>query len=86
MIRPGDRLVLEFGGGGGWGDPAQRDPEARSDVENGFVTGGGAERRRATEALVIARSRRRRSNLDNAEPSRANCFAPLAMTLRMRLS
>ena len=21
MIRPGDRLVLESGGGGGWGDP-----------------------------------------------------------------
>ena len=28
MIRPGDRLVLESGGGGGWGDPAKRDPAA----------------------------------------------------------
>src|SRR5689334_13912167 len=38
-IRPGDRLVLESGGGGGWGDPAQRDPAAVArDVEEGFVT------------------------------------------------
>ena len=39
MIRPGDRLVLESGGGGGWGDPARRDPAAVArDVESGFVT------------------------------------------------
>ncbi len=38
-IRPGDRLILESGGGGGWGDPALRDPEATArDVANGFVT------------------------------------------------
>ena len=38
-IRPADVLVLELGGGGGWGDPALRDPDAvASDVENGFVT------------------------------------------------
>jgi N-methylhydantoinase B len=38
-IRPGDRLVLESGGGGGWGDPAGRDPQAiAEDIENGFVT------------------------------------------------
>jgi N-methylhydantoinase B len=37
-IRPGDRLVLESGGGGGWGDPKKRDPAAiATDVENGFV-------------------------------------------------
>ncbi|MGD9614413.1 MAG: hydantoinase B/oxoprolinase family protein [Alphaproteobacteria bacterium] len=37
-IRPGDRLVLESGGGGGWGDPAKRDPAAiAEDVANGFV-------------------------------------------------
>ena len=41
VIRPGDRLLLESGGGGGWGDPARRDPAAIArDVENGFVTGG----------------------------------------------
>jgi N-methylhydantoinase B len=39
-IRPGDVLILESGGGGGWGDPAMRDPAARArDVENGFVSG-----------------------------------------------
>src|SRR5215467_11215325 len=39
VIRPGDRLMLESGGGGGWGDPAQRDPAAiAQDVANGFVT------------------------------------------------
>jgi N-methylhydantoinase B len=38
-IRPGDVLVLESGGGGGWGDPARRDPDAGArEIENGFVT------------------------------------------------
>ena len=39
VIRPGDVLVLQSGGGGGWGHPAERDPDAVArDVENGFVT------------------------------------------------
>src|SRR5207248_8222266 len=39
VIRPGDRLMLESGGGGGWGDPAKRTPAAiADDIENGFVT------------------------------------------------
>ena len=47
VIRPGDRLVLESGGGGGWGDPARRDPAAiASDIENGFVTRRDAGARR----------------------------------------
>ncbi len=38
-LRPGDVLVLESGGGGGWGDPAERAAEAiAEDVENGFVS------------------------------------------------
>ncbi|MBV8889745.1 MAG: hydantoinase B/oxoprolinase family protein, partial [Alphaproteobacteria bacterium] len=42
-IRPGARLVLESGGGGGWGDPAIRAPEALvQDVASGFVESGGA--------------------------------------------
>ena len=37
-VRPGDRLVLESGGGGGWGDPGQRDTGAIvEDIENGFT-------------------------------------------------
>ena len=27
-IYPNDVLILEFGGGGGWGHPAERDPSA----------------------------------------------------------
>jgi N-methylhydantoinase B len=39
VIGPGDRFVLESGGGGGWGDPARRDPAAtQNDVANGFVS------------------------------------------------
>ncbi len=38
-IRPGDVLILESGGGGGWGNPADRDPQAiAADRENDFVT------------------------------------------------
>ncbi len=37
-IRPGDVFRIESGGGGGWGDPAKRDPAARErDEINGFV-------------------------------------------------
>jgi N-methylhydantoinase B len=39
VIRPGDRLMLESGGGGGWGDPAIRnDADRAHDTEEGFVT------------------------------------------------
>ena len=44
LIRPNDVLVLESGGGGGWGDAAERDPAAfATDLENGFVTARGGE-------------------------------------------
>jgi len=37
-INPGDRLVLESGGGGGYGDPARRgDADKIRDAEDGFV-------------------------------------------------
>ena len=42
-LRPGDVIHAHSGGGGGWGDPARRTPNARaSDVEQGFVSGGKA--------------------------------------------
>jgi N-methylhydantoinase B len=42
VIRPGDRLVLESGGGGAWGDPARRRAEDRaSDIESGFISAAG---------------------------------------------
>ena len=43
-LKQGQRLRLETPGGGGWGDPAKRSPEAVSrDAVRGFVsTGAGA--------------------------------------------
>jgi N-methylhydantoinase B len=39
LIWPGDVLVLESGGGGGWGEPSERDAAAVcGDREDGFVT------------------------------------------------
>jgi N-methylhydantoinase B len=39
VIRPGDRLVLESGGGGGWGEAQERTAAARAeDAQTGFVT------------------------------------------------
>ncbi|MFE1599255.1 hydantoinase B/oxoprolinase family protein [Methylobacterium sp. ID0610] len=41
-LRPGQRLRLETPGGGGWGPPAERDPEAlRRDLRLGYVTEAG---------------------------------------------
>ena len=38
-IPPGERLLLELPGGGGFGDPRERDPEkVRADVRNGLVS------------------------------------------------
>ena len=43
MLKRGDLLRLETCGGGGWGDPLERDPErVRTDVARGFVTARGA--------------------------------------------
>jgi N-methylhydantoinase B len=42
VIRPGDVLDVRSGGGGGFGDPAERSAEARArDVRLGFVSEGG---------------------------------------------
>jgi N-methylhydantoinase B len=38
-VPKGSTLELRTGGGGGWGDPAERDPDAvRSDLREGYVT------------------------------------------------
>jgi N-methylhydantoinase B len=43
VLKRGDLLRLETCGGGGWGDPLERDPErVRQDVARGFVTAGAA--------------------------------------------
>jgi N-methylhydantoinase B len=49
-MAPGDLVFVESSGGGGYGDPAKRDPAAHAeDVANGFVRAGarGRPRRRA---------------------------------------
>jgi N-methylhydantoinase B len=39
MLKSGDRLTMRFGGGAGYGNPHERDPEAiRRDVEDGYVS------------------------------------------------
>ena len=44
-VKRGDVLYFNTWGGGGWGDPYQRDPElVRIDVERGLVTADGATR------------------------------------------
>jgi N-methylhydantoinase B len=44
-VKPGDLMLLQTGGGGGYGDPLTRDPDlVRRDVEFGYVTPAGAER------------------------------------------
>jgi N-methylhydantoinase B len=50
-IRPGDRVIVRPAGGGGWGDPRARDPEAVArDVRAGYVTRAEGER---TYAVVL---------------------------------
>lgn len=44
-MEPGDQLVYAFGGGGGWGDPLARDPQAvLEDVWDEYVSVEGARR------------------------------------------
>ncbi len=51
LLGPGERIVIETAGGGGWGDPKERDPElVREDVVNGFVS---AERARDVYHVAV---------------------------------
>jgi N-methylhydantoinase B len=43
VIPKGERLIIEMPGGGGLGDPAQRDPDlVADDLKNGFISPNGA--------------------------------------------
>jgi N-methylhydantoinase B len=47
-VRPGDVFHVESGGGGGWGEPTLRTPEAHAaDAQTGFVSKNGTPRRKA---------------------------------------
>jgi N-methylhydantoinase B len=44
-IQKGQRIMFDYGGGGGWGDPTQRDPQAvLDDVLDEYVSVDGARR------------------------------------------
>ena len=68
IVRRGDIVRIETGGGGGWGHPFDREPErVLADVRGGFVSrakrGGGlrrgADRRRASRSMLRPRPQRR---------------------------
>ena len=45
VLPAGERLLFEMGGGGGWGDPLDRDPSrVLNDVVGGYVSKASAER------------------------------------------
>ena len=53
-METGDRLVYDFGGGGGWGDPLDRDPaDVLEDVWDEYVS---IDAPRASTAVVITGS------------------------------
>ena len=44
-LNPGERIEYHFAGGGGWGDPLERDPQkVRDDVLDEYVSREAAER------------------------------------------
>jgi N-methylhydantoinase B len=44
-IHAGERIMYDYGGGGGWGDPLERDPQAvLDDVLDEYVSVEGASR------------------------------------------
>jgi N-methylhydantoinase B len=60
-VLPGDVFLIESGGGGGWGDPRKRKPEARAnDLANGFVTRAVVPGNGAGRATRPAPARRKR--------------------------
>src|SRR5207249_1597672 len=43
VLKPGEHLIMRFGGGAGYGDPREREREAvESDLKNGYISGEAA--------------------------------------------
>jgi len=76
---PGDSLVLHAAGGGGYGDPLDRDPAAvESDVENGYISA-----RRATDEYGVVMDPDGSANASETARQRAELRAQrLFVTLR----
>jgi N-methylhydantoinase B len=54
VVPPGDRLIVEMPGGGGMGDPKERDPAAvRTDVRLGYLSAGAAARDYGVDREVV---------------------------------
>jgi N-methylhydantoinase B len=71
MIRRGDVVRIETGGGGGWGHPFDREPgRVLADVRGGFVTAAVAE---AEYGVVLTTDRRR---IDTAATARLRQHRP----------
>ena len=80
-VEPGDRLLYITGGGGGWGDPLERDPSSvRLDVLRGFVSLARAQEvygvvlDPSTEALDGAATGALRSELRSSRPEKLPLF------------
>jgi N-methylhydantoinase B len=44
-VKPGQRITLLYAGGGGYGDPKLRDPDAvRADLRDGYISADAARR------------------------------------------
>ncbi len=77
-MQAGERIMFDYGGGGGWGDPLDRDPQAvLDDVLDEYVSVEGARRDYGvvlTGSLETSRSRstttRRRRYAPNCAPPR----------------
>ncbi len=51
LIKPGERIIIETAGGGGWGNPLDRDPlSVQMDVVNGLIS---PKRARETYGVII---------------------------------
>ena len=77
-VPPGSQAVVRTGGGGGWGDPLERDPAlVRDDVAEGLISPAAARRhygvvlRGNNMALDESATKRRRGALRSARKTRA---------------
>ena len=83
-MKAGDRFLLQSAGGGGYGDPKARDPQALArDFEEGRVTGEAAAEITGEAVNCVHRQCEAQSDEAIQEPRCGpDCFALLAMMER----